>query len=164
MKKLLLLSFLIISCLIQAQELPTKPANGFIFTIGSKFTIKLFAVDSINYYYSVIAFEKFDKTVDTWNNDDLFNAVGQDSTITFYFCLGTHGVNEKEKQVNMQVLLIMKNYSKMALNYSSDIQRIENGKFESTSNAGTFPGAEGMEMWPYMIYTIGLKEFRNYRH
>jgi len=46
------------------------------------------------------------------------------------------------------------------LNYTSEIQRKENGEYESTSNVGTFPGAMGNEMWPYMIYSIGLREFK----
>ena len=98
MKRLLLLSFLALSGLTQAQELPTIPSNGFSFPLGTKFTIKLFPVDSINYNYSVIAFERFDKTIDTYKHDELFNTQGQDSTITFYFCLGTEGDNEKEKE------------------------------------------------------------------
>ena len=64
----------------------------------------------------------------------------------------------------MKVLLIMKNYTTMALQYSCDIQRSENGEFENTSNVGIFPGAKGMEMWPYMIYMIELKDFHNYRY
>ncbi|NOU47120.1 MAG: hypothetical protein HOO86_08670 [Bacteroidales bacterium] len=163
MKKLLLIAFLSITCLTQAQELPTIPANGFAFPIGTKFTIKLIEVDSINFDYSVIAFEQFDKTVDTYSHDDLFDKIGNDSTITFYFCLGTHGETEAEKKKNTQVLLLMKNYTKFALKYSSDIQREQDGKFEFTSNIGIFPGAMGMEMWPYMIYTIGLNRFEKYR-
>ena len=160
MKKILLIASLIISCLAQAQDLPTIPASGFAFPIGTKFTIKLIAVDSVNYNYSIIAFEKFDKMVDTYNHDDLFEKEGNDSTITFYFCLGTNGKSKSEKQKNTQVLLLMKNYTKMAFEYSSDIQRIQHGEFEATSNIGMFPGAMGMEMWPYVIYTIGLKEFK----
>ena len=162
MKKIFLFTFIIFSITTNAQDLPTIPANGFAFPIGSKFTIKLYAVDSINFDYSVIAFEQYSETVDTWENDNLFAPEGQDSTITFYFCLGTHGDSKKEKEKNMQVLLLMKNYTKMALKYSSDIQRKEDGEFESTSNVGTFPGAKGTEMWPYMIYMIGLKEFKKY--
>ncbi|MHC1774167.1 MAG: hypothetical protein AB9834_02020 [Lentimicrobium sp.] len=163
MKQIVLFSFIILNSLTQAQELPTVPANGFAFPIGSKFTIKLHATDSLNYDYSIIAFEHFDMIVDTWENDSLFSEVGQDSTITFCFCLGTHGDNEKEKEDNMRVLLIFKNYSSIALKYSSEIQREEDGEFEATSNVGSFPGAKGTEMWPYMIYMIGLKEFQNYK-
>lgn len=162
MKKNLAFLFFIFSILTNAQELPTIPSNGFAFPLGSKFTIKLYAVDSVNYDYSIIAFEPFDKTVDSWETDSLFESTGKDSTISFYFCFGTHGDSEAERKKNMKVLLLMKNYSKMALKYSSDIQRDENGEFEETSNVGTFPGAKGIEMWPYMIYMIGLKEFKNY--
>ncbi len=67
MKKTLLLTILTTICfLAKGQELPTIPANGFSFPIGSKFTIKLTPVDSTNFDYSIIKFEKFEKTVDTF--------------------------------------------------------------------------------------------------
>jgi hypothetical protein len=161
MKKALVLILLTMICLsFKAQELPTISASGFSFPIGTKFTIKLTPIDSINFNYSIIEFEKFDKTVDTYKHDDLFNKTGNDSTITFYFCLGTEGDTEAEKKENMKVLLLMKNYTKYMLKYTSEIQRKENGVYESTSNVGTFPGVLGNEMWPYMIYSIGLREFK----
>ncbi len=97
-------------------------------------------------------------------HDTLFNKTGNDSTITFYFCLGTHGDNEAEKKENMKVLLLMKNYTKYMLKYTSEIQRKVDGEYESTSNVGTFPGSMGNEMWPYMIYSIGLREFKKMKH
>lgn len=160
MKKLLVNVFLLISFMTRAQELPTIQASGYSFQIGCKFTIKLKAVDSKNFNYSVIAFEQFNKTVDTFNHDGLFDKMGNDSTITFYFCYGTLGDTEAEREKNMQVLLIMKNYTKIALKYSSEIQRKQDGEFEPTSNDGAFPGAISMEMWPYAIYTIGLRDFK----
>ena len=60
----------------------------------------------------------------------------------------------------MQVLLIMKNRTEYSLNYNSDIQREENGEFEKTSNVGTHSGVKGTEMWPYMIYQIGMNDFK----
>jgi len=53
----------------------------------------------------------------------------------------------------------MKNRTDYTLSYKSDIQREENGEFEETSNVGTYRGAKGTEMWPYMIYQIGLHDF-----
>ncbi len=53
----------------------------------------------------------------------------------------------------------MKNRTEYALTYNSDIQTEENGEFKATSNPGTFPGAKGTEMWPYVIYQIGLNGF-----
>lgn len=163
MKRFLIITFLAISGMIQAQELPTEPANGFSFSIGTKFTIKLAPVDSVNFDYSIISFEPFQKTVDTWENDDLFDKKGEDNTIVFYFCFGTHGETEEDKEKNMKILLLMKNYSKYALKYTSEIQREENGEYEPTSNVGTFPNVKGTEMWPYMIYSIGLREFGLYK-
>lgn len=162
MKRLLIITFLAITCCVQAQELPSIPANGFAFPLGSKFAIKLVPTDSENFDYSVISFEPFEEIVDTRKKDDLFEKNGEDSTIVFYFCLGTSGETEQEREKNMKVLLIMKNYSKEILDYTSDIQREEDGEFEETSNVGTFPNAIGTEIWPYMIYSIGLREFRKF--
>lgn len=160
MKKLLLLVFLSVRILIQAQDLPTILASGFSFPLGSKFTIKLSPIDSTDFNYSVIAFERFDKTVDSFKIEDLFEKTGNDSTITFYFCLGTHGETKSERKKNTKIFLLMKNYSNITLSYSSDIQRTQDGEYESTSNIGMYPGALGSEMWPYMIYNIGLREFK----
>jgi len=162
MKRLLIITFLAITFFAQAQELPSEPANGFAFPIGSKFVIKLVPTDSVNFDYSVISFETFEEIVDVFENDELFEEEGEENIIVFYFCFGTRGETEQEKEKNMEVLLIMKNYTKEALKYSSDILREEDGEFESTSNVGTFPNAKGTEMWPYMIYAIGLSEFRKY--
>ena len=159
MKKSILIFILLLSFGINAQDLPTEPENGFAFPLGSKFTIKLHPTDSTAFDYSIIKFEPFEKIVDTWENDDLFEENGEDGTIEFYFCLGTSGETEKEREEKMKVLLIMKNRTKYSLNYKSDIQREEQGEFEYTSNVGTHPNAKGTEMWPYMIYQIGLNSF-----
>jgi len=164
MKRLLTITFLAIAYFAQAQELPSIPANGFAFPLGSKFVIKLIPTDSVNFDYSVLSFEPFEEIVDTRKKDDLFEKNGEDNTIVLYFCLGTSGESEQEREKNMRVLLIMKNYSKEVLNYTSDIQREEDGEYEETSNVGTFPNAIGTEIWPYMIYSIGLSEFRKYNY
>lgn len=160
MNKIILVLSLALGFFINAQDLPTKPENGFAFPIGSKFTIKLHPTDSTNFDFSIIKFEPFQEVVDTWKNDELFEKKGEDGTIEFYFCLGTSGKTEEEKEKNMKVLLLMKNRTKYSLNYNSDIQKTENGKFEKTSNLGTHPNVKSNEMWPYMIYQIGLNNFR----
>jgi len=162
MKRLLTITFLAITCFAQAQELPSIPANGFAFPLGSKFVIKLIPTDSVNFDYSVLSFEPFEEIVDTRKKDELFEKKGQDNTIVFYFCIGTHGETEQEKDKNMRVLLIMKNYSNEVLNYTSEIQLEEGGEYQETSNVGTFSNAIGIEIWPYMIYSIGLREFRKF--
>jgi hypothetical protein len=160
MKKVLLILFLITNLCVFSQDLPTEPANGFAFPIGTKFTIMLHPIDSISFDYSIIEFESFREIIDTWQNDSLFKEEGNNGTIEFYFCLSTSGETKKEKDENMKVLLLMKNRTDYYLSYKSDIQTKEGGDFEETSNVGTFSGAKGTEMWPYMISQIGLHDFR----
>ncbi|BAX82139.1 hypothetical protein ALGA_3847 [Labilibaculum antarcticum] len=143
-----------------SQELPTKPANGYTFPIGSKFTIELHPIDSTKFDYSIIKYEPFQELVDTWENDSIFKENGQKGTIEFCFCLSTSGDSDEEKEKNMKILLLMKNRTEHTLTYNSDIQTEVNGEFKETSNAGTFPGAKGTEMWPYMIHQIGLNGFK----
>lgn len=159
MKRYLLILFVITAFNGFAQNLPTEPANGFAFPIGSKFTIKLVPVDSVKFNYSIIKIEEFTEIIDTWENDKLFAENGENDTIDFYFCLATNGKTEDEKKKNMKVVLVFKNRSQYSMSYDSDIQRKENGEYEKTSNVGTFKGAKGTEMWPYMIQSIGLNNF-----
>lgn len=160
MKKLALFLFLATNITAYSQDLPTEPANGFAFPLGTKFTIKLHPTDSTHFDYSIIEFEPFKETIDTWENDIFFKENGQDGTIEFFFCIGTSGKTKEEKEKNSKVLLLMKNRTKYSLSYLSDIQKTENGEFKETSNVGTFSGAKGTEMWPYMIYQIGLHDFK----
>ncbi|MBC8321241.1 MAG: hypothetical protein H8E34_11010 [Bacteroidetes bacterium] len=160
MKKLIVVLIIITGIHSIGQELPTNPENGFTFPIGSKFTIKMYPIDSVHFNYSIVDFEVYDEILPTWENDSLFSKKENDETIEFYFGIGTHGETEKEREENMKVLLMFKNFTDHSLSYSSDIQREENGEFEETSNVGTYTGAKGTEMWPYMIYTIGLSDFK----
>lgn len=162
MKRVVIFFLLTIACLAHAQELPTIPANGFAFSLGTKFTIKLIPTDPDHYDYSVLTFETFHEIIDTNEKEKLFEEKGEDNTVVCYFCVGTHGETEEEKNNNMRVLLIMKSFSKETLSYTSDIQTEEEGEYEGTSNVGIFPGAIMMEIWPYMIYSIGLRDFRKY--
>lgn len=157
MRKLLILISLFLCHSVFSQELPTIPASGFSFPLGSKFTIKLVKTDSLVYDFQVTEFERFYKTIDSDIKKNLFDAVGKDSTITFYFCYATYGKTEKERKENMQIILTMKNYSKLALDYISEIQVKEDGKYEKTSNVGMFPGIVTTEQWPHMIRMIAIR-------
>lgn len=158
MKKLLFV-FLFASLSASAQHLPTEPANGYSFPIGTKFTLALHPIDSTRFDVSVVAWESFQEVVNAFDSDKLFAEEGEAGTIEFYFCLGTMGEKKGEDDENTQVLLLFKNRSTYALSYTSDIQTEEGGPFVPTSNAGSFPGVVTMEMWPYVIYQIGLHDF-----
>jgi hypothetical protein len=157
---LLVVGLLTIHMIGYTQELPSKPADGYAFPIGSKFTIKLYPADSTKFQYSIIKFEPFKEIIDTWENDSLFKETGEEGTIEFYFCLSTSGDNDREKEKNRKVLLLIKNRTEYSLKYNSDIQVQKNGEFEETSNVGILPGIKGIEMWPYMIHKIRLKGFK----
>ena len=160
MKNLLVTLFSVLCMSVYAQDLPTNPANGYAFPIGSKFTIKLFPVDSVNFDYSVVKYDLFQETVDIVENNFLFPEQGEENTISFYFCLGTQGKSAEERKKNTKIILLTKNYSRHILEYSSHIQLKRNSGFEETSNVGLYPWAKATEMWAHMIYNIGLKEFR----
>ena len=161
MKKIILILTLMISSVTYSQNLPTEPANGFAFPLGTKFTIKMHPTDSTSFDYSIIEFEPFQEIVDTYENDSLFkDSDEKNGTIEFYFCLGTSGKTDEEKEKNMKVLLLMKNRTENTFEYNSDIQTEENGEFKTTSNVGTYSGARGTEIWPYMIQQIGLNNFK----
>ncbi len=156
--KILVLLLTIVSIGLFAQDLPTASANGFTFPLRNKFTIKLYPIDSNSFNYSIIEFEPFEEIIDYWDNDNLFEKKRKKGTIEFYFCLATSGETEEEHKEKMKTVLLMKNRTEYNLSYQSDIQREEDGEFEETSNVGTFSGAKGTEMWPYMIYQIGLSQ------
>lgn len=160
-KTLFAILFISLCTLIHAQELPlpNEPSNGFAFPIGTKFTIKLHSVAPGKYDFSVIDFQPFDEIVSIMGYDDLFPKEGADDTLMLYFCLGTFGDTEAPKDEDLKILLLMKNYSNVTLDYSSDILRQEDGEYEETSNVGVSPGAVAVEMWPYMIHFIGLSDF-----
>ena len=164
MKHNLTIIFLMIVCIVQAQNLQTEFTDGVAFPIGIKFVIKLAPIDSVNYNYSVLDFEPFRKTLQHSEYAELFEESGEENTIVFYFCLGTHGNTEQEKKANMHALLLMKSYSKEVLTYTSEIQVKEQGEFEWTSNIGIFQDKIMYEMWPHMIYLIRLKEFKKIPH
>jgi hypothetical protein len=160
MKKIILILLLAINFNTYSQGLPTKPSNGFSFPLGSKVTIKLYPTDSINFNFSIIKYEPFEETIDSWGEDILFEENEEKETIEFYFCLGTNGETADEKEKNMKVLLLMNNRTEYSLIYDSDIQTEEKGEFKKTSNVGIYPNIKATEMWPYMIHQIGLKNFK----
>ena len=160
MKKLFMLVMLFSGITANTQELPTEPAEGFSFPLGSKFTIKPYPADSTTFNYSVTAFEPFHEIIDIWDHDSLFADTGKRGTIEMYFCLGTKGETEEEREKNMKVLLIIKNRTPYAIAYTSEIQIKEGGEYQETSNSGWFPGAKGMEIWSDMIYSIGIRELK----
>lgn len=151
-----------LSITLSAQKLPTPPQPGFALPLGSKATIELIPVDSINFDISIIELEYVDKEIDSFGNDSLlFSKKGKDNTIELWFGFATHGDTEEERNENRSIVLKLKNWTDHHLSYGSDISVDENGEeFEETSNIGLYPGIQATEMWPFMIYYLALYDFQ----
>lgn len=161
MKKIFLWPLLMTICIVSnAQTFPTLPNKDKKVQIGTKVVFKLVPTDSAIYDISILSEEPFETIIDMYHYDSLFTDTSIDSVLVCYFCIGTYGKTEKERTKNMKVVLLIKNKSSYNLAYDSEIRTVEYGDFEKTSNVGCFAGATTMEQWPYMIYTIGLSNFR----
>jgi len=136
MKKLLIITFLAITYIAQAQEFPLRVEGKTLLgtTLWAKIIVKLIPVNSANfdcYDYDIIVYEPFKEIVNTEKTDELFEEKGEENTIVFYFTFGTHGKTEEEKKENMGVVLLSKNYTQIPyLNYVSEIQWKKDEKSE----------------------------------
>jgi hypothetical protein len=161
MKKLF---FTIVICfmsgVLYAQVFDTIPRNGFEFPLKSKITLKLVAIDSVNYQYYIMSYKSFNKIIDTYENDKYLSKEVVDNTIELIFCVATHGKNKKEREANYQTLLLIKNGTKYPLTYRAKMKVGKSKSFESTSVVPLYPMVKNMEMWPYLIEKIALLEFK----
>lgn len=165
MKKLILLVLLCLPVTgLYAQIPDTIPQLGFAFPIGSKLTLKMVEIDSGKFLYYILKYEPFDSTINTDEKENIFKNQPALNTIDLIFCVGTHGETQKEKDENLQVLLMMKNGTKYPLEYMADIIRYQQKDFEPTSVVPIFPGALNTEMWPYYIEQIGLHDFKRWKN
>jgi hypothetical protein len=157
---ILLLCFCFAGIALNAQEFDSEPQDAFAFPLGCKVTIKLVPSDSVNFKYRVIAFDEFTEIVDVYNNSQLFSDKLEENTIELFFCIGTTGDTEEEKEKNYRTLLLLKNGAKFPLEYAADMKVYQSESFESTSVINLFPNAKSMEMWPYIIEEIALYGFK----
>lgn len=123
--------------------------NSIEFPINSKFTIKVTKIDNLNFKYSILKVEPFEKKLELWNTEDLFEENGEKETIEFYFC-------EIE---NKNVMLVMQSRSKYSIKFKSEIQTEEDGEFKEIPNVGTHKGSKTTESWAKKTYKIRLSKF-----
>ena len=123
--------------------------NEIEFPINTKFTIKVTKIDDLNFKYSILKVEPFNKKLEMWNTENLFEENGENETIEFYFA-------ETE---NKNVMLIMQSRSKYSIKFKSEIQTEENGEFKEISNVGTHKGSQTTESWAKKTYKIRLSKF-----
>ena len=123
--------------------------NGIEFTINNKFTIKVAKIDDLNFKYSILKAEPFNKKLEIWNTENLFEKNGENETIEFYF-------GETE---NKNVMLVIQSWSKYSIKFKSEIQTEENGEFLEIQNVETHKGSKTTESWATKTYKIRLSKF-----
>ena len=123
--------------------------NEIEFPINTKFTIKVTKVDELNFKYEVLKTEPYNKKLEMWNTENLFNENGETETIEFYFAVTTNNNN----------MLVMQSRSKYSIKFKSEIQTEENGEFNEIQNVGTHKGSKTTEIWAKKTYKIRLSKF-----
>lgn len=123
--------------------------NEIEIAINTKFTIKVTKLDELNFKYEILKTEPYNKKLEMWNTENLFNENGETETIEFYFAETTNNSN----------MLVMQSRSKYSIKFKSEIQTEENGKFNEIQNVGTHKGSKTTESWAKKTYKIRLSNF-----
>jgi hypothetical protein len=123
--------------------------NEIEFTINTKFTIKVSKIDDLYFKYSILKVEPYNKKLEIWNTENLFEENGESETIEFYFA-------ETESK---NVMLIMQSRSKYSIKFKSEIQTEEYGEFKEIQNIGTHKGSKTSESWAKKTFKIRLSKF-----
>lgn len=136
---LLLLLSILLSSHLYSQVL--KDTTTYAFPIGSKFTLELIQIDSINYKYHVLNMEQIDYSIDYSETDSLFSDKPTPGTIECFFA---KGINQDGP---FKSVLLLRNNSKVDINYKADIAYDQSGQFYNTSVHPLFPGVRSSELW-----------------
>lgn len=123
--------------------------NEIEFAINTKFTIKVTKVDELNFKCEILKTEVYNKKLEMWNTENLFNENEETETIEFCFAETTDNSN----------MLVMQSKSKYSIKFKSEIQTEENGEFIEIQNVGTHKGSKTTESWTKKTYKIRLSKF-----
>lgn len=123
--------------------------NEIEFTINTKFTIKVIKIDDLNFKCTILKAEPYNKKLEMWNTENLFEENGETETIEFYFA----------ETDNKNYMLVMQSKSQYSIKFKSEIQTEENGKFIEIQNVGTHKGSKTTESWAKKTYKIRLSKF-----
>ena len=138
--KVILLSLLILfSSHLYSQV--QKDTATYAFPIGSKFTLELIQVDSNNYKYHVLNMEQIDYSIDYSETDSLFSSNPIPGTIECFFAKGV------DQDGPFKSVLILRNNSKVYIDYKAEIAYDQSGSFYTTSVHPLFPGVKSSELW-----------------
>jgi len=162
MKKGILLILLLISGIsLFGQDHDSIPQAGFSFSIGTKVTIKLVPIDSVNFNYCIVKFEPYHENIDLDNDKKLLSDTIANDMIEFVFSYGSYGKEKNGKKNDLRIVLEIKSGLKSIIEYKADIQ-VPNKEFEPTSVVELLPKVNTREFWPYQIDMIALHSFQKH--
>lgn len=157
-KGILLLFLLVFGVHLYGQVEDSIPHSGFSFPIGTKVTIQLVPVDSVNFNYRVVKFEAYRDTINLDNDEKLLSDSIDNDKIEFVF---SYAMYKNDKDNKLLIVLELRSGLKSILDYKADIQ-VPNRDFESTSVVPLIPKAKMREDWRNQIDAIALHSFRKY--
>jgi len=161
MKKLIFTLFIaLMTSGLSAQKFDTIAKSGYAFPVKSKLTLKMVAVDAVNYKFYILHYEPFNKIIDTSDISKYLSKPVADNTIEVIFCVCTHGKSKKEKRANYQTLLLLKNGTSFPLQFRAKMKLPKSETFEATSVVTLYPQNRNMQMWSYLIEKLALLDFK----
>lgn len=152
MKLLLSLFLLLSSCSLFSQV--QTDTTSYAFPIGSKFTLELIKVDSVNYKYHVLSSEKISESVDCFSRDNIFNSSPKPGTIDCLFA------KEKSNYSPPRSVFILRNNTKIQIKYCALIGYRNVKGLYKTSVYPLLPKINCTEVWNDDLTLIFLKEFK----
>lgn len=139
MKSLFLAILILISGSLYSQVL--KDTATYAFPIGTKFTLELIKIDSVNYKYHILSMEPFNGRIDYADTDSLFSKSPIEGTLEGIFAEG------KNQDGPFKSVLVWKNNSDIYIDYKARIDYDLSGRFYSTSVYPILPRIKASELW-----------------
>ncbi|MGL5318888.1 MAG: hypothetical protein ACRC9Q_09410 [Bacteroidales bacterium] len=160
MKKFLLFPFVIMNALVLFGQ-TNSTGKEFILPLGCRVVLQ---VDSIlrdgSCKYSVIYYEEFSQIIDTYDNEALFFKDVPDNAIQIVFSISTHGKTRTDVQKNYRSALFIKSNLPENIKYKADIQNGHSDEYINTSVYPVFKQIKSTELWPGLIKSITLYDFK----
>ena len=161
-KGILLIVCIVFGVYLYGQGSDSIPQQGFAFPFGSKVTIQLVPLDSVNYNYRVLKFEAFHETIDLDSMKKILPDSVAGNIIEFVFTYGMYGSDKNDKDNKLKIVLELRSGLRDGIEYKADIQ-VPNKDFETTSVVPLLHQTLNREFWPYQIDTIALHSFHKYQ-
>ena len=147
-----------LSGVVKAQA-DTSSVPGFAFPMYSQMSIRLIPIDSVRFHYTILNYDLFDEKFDLEHLENYTNKKAAEGTIEILVSIGTKGTTEEEKKANKQSVFIIRNGTEYPLEFSLDIQKLNQTVYEPVAVMPVIPHGSSVEMWDYSVEMVGLFNF-----